>query len=150
MKLIWNSEPDSNANYLLPIGDHVAEVEKAEERKSQYERKGNPDGTCLVLQMTVQSGGKTIRLFDWIDCNMISRITDVLASAGRPVPSNGMENFEESQLVGQTVHIKVKHVVNKKGETVPVIDRYLAPKAVIAGKKAAPSRAKVDHSDIPF
>ena len=148
MKLIWNSEPESN--YLLPIGDHVAELEKAEELKCQYERKGNPDGTCLVLQMTVQSGGKTIRLFDWIDCNMIKRITAVLASAGRPVPSSGMENFEESVLVGQTVHIKVKHVTNKKGETVPVVDQYLAPKAVILGKKAGPSRAKVDTSDIPF
>lgn len=154
MKLIWNSEEESSRDYLLPAGEYEAEIVKAQERESAYKKSAsNPNGVSLNLQLSVQHSGKSVTLFDWIPCTDIKRISDVLASAGRPVPSSGLQHFEESQLDGQSVRIRVEHFFSKGKQThVAVVKDYIAPKAVIQGKKAGPSRGgkTVDHSDIPF
>lgn len=155
MKLIWNSGEESNRDYLIPAGEYEAEIVKALERESAFKKSAkNPNGVSLNLQLSVQYGGKSVTLFDWISCTDTDRIKDVLSSAGRPVPHDGLEHFEESQLEGLSVRILVEHVFSKnKNINVAIVKRYLAPKAVIPGMKAAPSKpakTKVQVDDIPF
>jgi hypothetical protein len=58
-----------------------------------------------------------------------------------------MKDFNEEVLLGKTVRIRT--YLSKTTGKAKVGD-YLAPKAVIEGKKAGPGKVKVDASDIPF
>jgi hypothetical protein len=158
VKLIWNSgeEPDKKqpgtfVDDVLPAGEYQGEVVKSESRQSPFDNvrtEANPEGWEWSVWVDVQHNGKRYRLFDSIPITHTNRITSALASAGLPVPSAGMKAIEESVLLGKTVTVRT--FVSKAGKA--RIGDYLAPKAVILGKKAGPSRASktVDHSDIPF
>lgn len=152
MKLIWNSGEESNRDYLIPAGEYSAEIVKALERESAFKKSTkNPNGVSLNLQLSAHHGDKNVTLFDWISCTDTDRIKDVLASAGRPVPVDGLEHFEESQLEGLTVRILVEHVFSKnKNTNVAIVKRYIASKSVLPVKKSGPGKVKVDASDIPF
>lgn len=156
MKLIWNSDDEKKPNgpstvsqEALPAGEYQGEVYKSFSRQSDYSKSSdNPEGWELSLWIDVHHDGKRYRVFDSIPVTHVNRISSALASAGLPVLAAGMKDFEESNLEGKTVTIRT--FVSKAGKS--RIGEYLAPKAVIPGKKAGPSRASktVDHSDIPF
>lgn len=155
MKLIWNSGEEqekkqpSTSNEVLPAGEYQGEVVKSEARQSQFDNvktAANPEGWELSLWIDVHHEGKRFRVFDSIPITHVNRISQALASAGLPVLAAGMKSFEEERLHGQTVTIRT--FVSKAGKA--RIGDYLAPKAVIQGKKAGPSRGKVDASVIPF
>jgi len=157
VKLIWNSgeekarkEPTTVLQEVLPAGEHEAEVVKSESRQSPFDNvktAQNPEGWELSLWLDVHVNGKRFRVFDGIPATHTERITTVLASAGLPVPSAGMKDFNEEVLLGRTVRIRT--YLSKTTGKAKVGD-YLAPKAVIEGKKAGPGKVKVDASDIPF
>lgn len=156
MKLIWNSGeekqpngPSTMSQDALPAGEYQGEVVKSEARQSQFDNvktAANPEGWELSLWIDVHHEGKRFRVFDSIPITHTNRISQALASAGLPVLAAGMKSFEEERLHGQTVTIRT--FVTKAGKA--RIGDYIAPKAVIQGKKAGPSRGKVDASDIPF
>lgn len=156
MKLIWNSGEEqekkqpSTSNEVLPAGEYQGEVVKSQSRQSQFDNvrtEANPEGWELSLWIDVYHDGKRYRVFDSIPVTHVNRISSALASAGLPVLAAGMKSFEESNLEGKTVTIRT--FVSKAGKS--RIGEYLAPTAVIQGKKAGPSRGgKVDMSEIPF
>ena len=153
MNIIHNSNDEqaktktTRTDKVLPAGTYEAEIVKATARQSEYSKSNdNPDGWELSLWIDVHHEGKRFRVFNSIPITHVNRISQALAAAGLPVLSAGMKSFEESVLHGQTVTIRT--FVSKAGKA--RIGDYIAPKAVIPGKKAGPSRGKVDASDIPF
>lgn len=159
MKLIWNSgeekQPNGPSNIsqdALPAGEYQGEVVKSEARQSQFDNaktSANPEGWELSLWIDVHHNGKRFRVFDSIPITHVNRISQALASAGLDVPAAGEKSFDEERLYGKTVTIRT-YISRNTGKA--RIGDYIAPKAVIQGKKAGPSRGgkTVDHSDIPF
>ena len=156
--IVWNSgeeqekkQPSTIVNDVLPAGEYDGEIVNSQARQSQFDNAktaANPQGWEISLWIDVHHEGKRFRVFDSIPITHTNRISQALASAGLPVLSAGIKKFEETALQGQSVRIRT--FVTKAGKA--RVGDYLAPKAVIPGKKAGPSRGgkTVDHSDIPF
>ena len=155
MNVIWNSEEDKPKtapkefkNEPCPEGTWEFEIVKSVARQSQFDNvktKDNPDGWEWSLWLDTTINGTRYRVFDSIAVTHITRINEVLRATGRPELRPGKDHrVDEQSLEGERVRVRVWHTKAGKARA----GDYL--KAADEPKKAAPSRAKVDHSDIPF
>ena len=116
-------------------------------RQSQFDNvktKDNPEGWEWSLWLDTTINGTRYRVFDSIPATHMTRINEVLSATGRPkLRDNKDHRFDEQSLEGERVRVRVYH--SKAGKA-RAGDYMKAEEA----KKAAPSRGKVDTSEIPF
>jgi len=140
---------------MVPDGTHSATVKKVDYREVEWKKAdNNPKGLCLTLMLEV-NGYQPV----WADIpNHWRGLTEaVCASAGVHPPAKG-EDWDETQLQGQSVTIQTVQYVSKAGKQRVRIEKWLPgpkllpKKAAKAPAKKAPTPEVKDEApdDIPF
>jgi hypothetical protein len=156
IELIHGSPDDkarkSSATGPCPTGTHTAKIAKCAGRESPFENvrtEENPKGLVVSVWLDIETGGQRYRIFEDIPVTRILRLNELLDACGLPHIDRATKAFEESNLEGRDVLVRVWHTQNgraKAGEFMRATQQRSTATAAKPGRKAIAS----GMDDIPF
>jgi hypothetical protein len=143
---------------IVPAGVHLMRIVNAEEGPNQYKvSDDNPEGLCLKLRLSTQSGNHKF-VFDDIPRHLGWRAKQ-LAQAVGILAVGGKLSLSPEELHEQTLLVEISHYTSKAGKVSAVVKKYVpaSEAATIPVQQkpvAAATRKRVpvsaDPNDIPF
>lgn len=142
---------------IIPAGIHLLTIVAAEEGPNEWKRTDdNPQGMCLKLRLSSQSGGFKF-IFDDIPMHLGWRAKQLAEAVGIIAAGENLSLTPE-ELVDQFVTVEVSHYTSKAGKTSAVVKKYLPPdqsrlpksQAEKLKAKALPKPPAMPEDDIPF
>jgi hypothetical protein len=142
----------SGAVWCCPEGTYTATISKAEGRESPFENMKTPDnprGLVVSLWFDIQIGGQRYRVFEDVAVTRIMRLNELLDACMLPHIDTATKRFEESNLEGREILLRVWHSQNgkaKAGDFIRPTQQRSTATAAKPGRKAVAPGA----DEIPF
>jgi hypothetical protein len=142
----------SGAGGPCPEGTYTATISKAEGRESPFENMKTPDnprGLVVTLWFDIETGGQRYKVFEDIAVTRIMRLNELLDACALPHIDTATKRFEESNLEGREILLRVWHSQNgraKAGDFIRPTQQRTTATAAKPGRKAVQPGA----DGIPF
>jgi hypothetical protein len=142
----------SGAGGPCPEGTYTATISKAEGRESPFENMkttDNPRGLVVTLWFDIETGGQRYKVFEDIAVTRILRLNELLDACALPHIDTATKRFEESNLEGREILLRVYHSQNgraKAGDFIRPTQQRTTATAAKPGRKAVRPGA----DEIPF
>ena len=135
-----------------PEGTYTATISKAEGRESPFENMKTPDnprGLVVSLWFDIETGGQRYRVFEDVAVTRILRLNELLDACALPHIDTATKRFEEANLEGREILLRVWHSQNgkaKAGDFIRPTQQRSTAAAAKPSRKAVPPGA----DGIPF
>ena len=129
---------------VIPEGTYAAEIVKAEGRESPFQNARpawNPKGLEINLRFAVQVAGARMTAFDSIAVTKILRLNELLDAAGLPHITDDCKRFEETNLEGKVIGIRIYHNANGKAKVGEYLRVEMVPGHTPTKRTAAAAKA---------
>ena len=159
MKIDWSlfegelPSPQQNERKPLTPGFHFGVVEAVKFQPGWRVDDRNPSGDCLSIWIDCEEDGQKKRVFYTVACNWTRKLMEIARCAGVTGPQRGEEDWDESELVGQTLYVETstyivqsgKNVGEERPKVVQFVDASKQPKAT---ETTTQRRARHDPDEI--
>lgn len=137
---------------VCPEGTYRATITKAEGRESPFDNvrtADNPRGLEINLWLDIEHDGQRYRVFDSIAVTRILRLNELLDACGLPHIDTATKRFEESNLEGREILMRVWHSKSGKAKAGEFI-RLPNEKRTATAPRVTRKAAQTNADDIPF
>lgn len=135
-----------------PEGTYTATISKAEGRESPFENMkttDNPRGLVVSLWFDIETGGQRYRVFEDVAVTRILRLNELLDACALPHIDTATKRFEESNLEGREILLRVWHSQNGKAKAGDFI-RPTQQRSTAAAAKPSRKAVQPGADGIPF
>ena len=135
-----------------PEGTYTATISKAEGRESPFENMKTPDnprGLVVSLWFDIETGGQRYRVFEDVAVTRILRLNELLDACGLPHIDTATKRFEEANLEGREILLRVWHSQNGKAKAGDFI-RPTQQRSTAAAAKPSRKAVQPGADGIPF
>ena len=140
------------AGGLCPEGTYTATISKAEGRESPFENMKTPDnprGLVVSLWFDIETGGQRYRVFEDVAVTRILRLNELLDACALPHIDTATKRFEEANLEGREILLRVWHSQNGKAKAGDFI-RPTQQRSTAAAAKPSRKAVQPGADGIPF
>jgi len=135
-----------------PEGTFTATISKAEGRESPFENMKTPDnprGVVVTLWFDIETGGQRYKVFEDIAVTRIMRLNELLDACALPHIDTATKRFEESNLEGREILLRVYHSQNGRAKAGDYI-RPTQQRSTAAAAKPSRKAVQPGADGIPF
>lgn len=135
-----------------PEGTYTATISKAEGRESPFENMKTPDnprGLVISLWFDIETGGQRYRVFEDVAVTRILRLNELLDACALPHIDTATKRFEEANLEGREILLRVWHSQNGKAKAGDFI-RPTQQRSTAAAAKPSRKAVQPGADGIPF
>ena len=135
-----------------PEGTYTATISKAEGRESPFENMKTPDnprGLVISLWFDIETGGQRYRVFEDVAVTRILRLNELLDACMLPHIDTATKRFEEANLEGREILLRVWHSQNGKSKAGDFI-RPTQQRSTAAAAKPSRKAVQPGADGIPF
>lgn len=135
-----------------PEGTYTATISKAEGRESPFENMKTPDnprGLVVSLWFDIETGGQRYRVFEDVAVTRILRLNELLDACALPHIDTATKRFEEANLEGREILLRVWHSQNGKAKAGDFI-RPTQQRSTAAAAKPSRKAVQPGADGIPF
>ena len=135
-----------------PEGTYTATISKAEGRESPFENMKTPDnprGLVVSLWFDIETGGQRYRVFEDVAVTRILRLNELLDACALPHIDTATKRFEEANLEGREILLRVWHSQNGKAKAGDFI-RPTQQRSTAAAAKPSRKAVAPGSDGIPF
>lgn len=135
-----------------PEGTYTATISKAEGRESPFENMKTPDnprGLVVSLWFDIETGGQRYRVFEDVAVTRILRLNELLDACMLPHIDTATKRFEEANLEGREILLRVWHSQNGKAKAGDFI-RPTQQRSTAAAAKVSRKAVQPGADGIPF
>lgn len=135
-----------------PEGTYTATISKAEGRESPFENMKTPDnprGLVVSLWFDIETGGQRYRVFEDVAVTRILRLNELLDACMLPHIDTATKRFEEANLEGREILLRVWHSQNGKAKAGDFI-RPTQQRSTAAAAKPSRKAVQPGADGIPF
>lgn len=135
-----------------PEGTYTATISKAEGRESPFENMKTPDnprGLVVTLWFDIETGGQRYRVFEDVAVTRILRLNELLDACMLPHIDTATKRFEEANLEGREILLRVWHSQNGKAKAGDFI-RPTQQRSTAAAAKPSRKAVQPGADGIPF
>ena len=135
-----------------PEGTYTATISKAEGRESPFENMktaDNPRGLVVSLWFDIETGGQRYRVFEDVAVTRILRLNELLDACALPHIDTATKRFEEANLEGREILLRVWHSQNGKAKAGDFI-RPTQQRSTAAAAKPSRKAVQPGADGIPF
>lgn len=159
MKIDWSQfegnslSPEQNERKPLTAGFHFGVVERVTFQPGWRVDDRNPTGDCLSIWIDCEEGGQKKRIFFTVACNWTRKLMEIARCAGVTGPQKGEEDWDEVELVGQTLYVETSTYIvqsgKNEGEERPKVVQFVdASKQPKGTESTTDRRARHDPHEI--
>ena len=135
-----------------PEGTYTATISKAEGRESPFENMKTPDnprGLVVSLWFDIETGGQRYKVFEDVAVTRILRLNELLDACMLPHIDTATKRFEEANLEGREILLRVWHSQNGKAKAGDFI-RPTQQRSTAAAAKPSRKAVQPGADGIPF
>ena len=135
-----------------PEGTYTATISKAEGRESPFENMKTPDnprGLVVSLWFDIETGGQRYKVFEDVAVTRIMRLNELLDACMLPHIDTATKRFEEANLEGREILLRVWHSQNGKAKAGDFI-RPTQQRSTAAAAKPSRKAVQPGADGIPF